>query len=60
MRTKPGRGPPTNSMACSDKILRWNVLGIQGALLSLLVPPIYVDTVVVGELFDKVELRGGL
>ena len=29
LRTKPGRGLTTLSLSCSDKMLKWNVLGIQ-------------------------------
>ena len=51
LRTKPGRAdsPPTSSMSCSDKIASWNVIGIQGALASLYVLPVYIDTITVGE-----------
>lgn len=46
IRTKPGRGEPTLSISCSDKLAKWNVLGLQGALIySLLDKPIYLDSV---------------
>lgn len=39
-------------MSCSDKICLWNVLGLQGALLSQLVTPIYLNSIFVGDDFD--------
>nr|XP_022910404.1 tRNA-specific adenosine deaminase 1-like [Onthophagus taurus] len=46
IRTKPGRGDPTLSISCSDKILKWCYIGIQGALLSILLKnPIYLSTI---------------
>lgn len=48
IRTKPGRGEPTLSISCSDKIAKWNVLGMQGALIySLLHKPIYLMSVTI-------------
>ncbi|XP_066256507.1 tRNA-specific adenosine deaminase 1 [Euwallacea similis] len=45
VRTKPGRGDPTASVSCSDKLAKWCHLGIQGSLLMIfLEKPIYLST----------------
>lgn len=49
VRRKPGKGEPTLSTSCSDKIAKWSLLGMQGALLgSLLGGPLYFHGLVVG------------
>ncbi|GJJ07391.1 hypothetical protein Clacol_001593 [Clathrus columnatus] len=55
LRTKPGRADsePSFSMSCSDKIARWSILGIQGALLSILFDPIYINEIIIGEVEDR-------
>ncbi|XP_078457841.1 double-stranded RNA-specific editase 1-like [Lampetra planeri] len=50
------QGEPLLAMACSDKIARWNVLGVQGALLSRLLEPIYLHGLVLGSLYRPQHL----
>ena len=59
LRTKPGRGERTLSLSCSDKILKWNILGIQGSLCShLLRDNLYLDCfVILGKTFNKASLQ---
>jgi len=48
LRRKPGKGDPTLSLSCSDKIARWACLGLQGCLLSaVLQQPLYLNMLVV-------------
>lgn len=44
------------TMSCSDKIAKWNVVGIQGALLASLIQPIYLDSIVLGSLLHPAHM----
>ncbi|CAG8542242.1 adenosine deaminase/editase [Gigaspora rosea] len=62
LRTKPGRvdSEPTLSMSCSDKIAQWNVVGLQSALISELISPIYLSSITVGDMFYLEDLNRAL
>ncbi|XP_061653310.1 double-stranded RNA-specific editase B2-like isoform X2 [Phyllopteryx taeniolatus] len=50
-------GKPRVSMSCTDKIAKWCAVGLQGALLSHLVEPVYLHSLTVGTLSHTGHLQ---
>ncbi|XP_044252633.1 double-stranded RNA-specific editase Adar-like [Tribolium madens] len=57
---KISQGQRLLTMSCSDKICRWNVLGLQGGLLANFLEPIYLQSIILGNVIHESHLQRAL
>ncbi|XP_065672933.1 tRNA-specific adenosine deaminase 1 isoform X4 [Hydra vulgaris] len=62
LRIKPGRGDQTVSMSCSDKIMKWCVLGLQGGILkNFIQKSIFLSSIIIANVhFDIAAIKRSL
>lgn len=51
------QGERLMTMSCTDKFRCWNILGVQGSLLTNLVEPIYFDSISIGSVFNLDHMK---
>lgn len=47
-------------MSCSDKLLKMNVLGVQGSLLNYFIEPVYLTGIIISDLFQESHVMRAL
>lgn len=60
LSTKPGRGDPSRSYSCSDKLCLWNRIGFQGSLLRSVMDPVSISSFIIGGQWDLERMKQAL